>query len=231
MDDALLQHLKVALLGYLGKAVDFCLGLLEAALGRLLDAAAALAGWTEHLLARIAAMPLWITIPAALALIALATAYAMRQKLYDRLLLYYDVWLLREGYRRLTFSVRRGAVRLRRVLMARPVALPDRFDAVALYEAAPDRYAVAYGPVDGTAEDVRLYRRDRRAGLRDMGEDLIRHFRANVHMLRADGELRALFAVLDARDQDFAACRPVLPGEEVEKRGKIKEESARGETL
>ncbi|EFL49843.1 conserved hypothetical protein [Solidesulfovibrio fructosivorans JJ]] len=228
MDDALLQHLKAALWGYMGKAADFCLGLLEAALGKLLDAAVALAGWTEHVLARIAALPLWITVPAALAVIALATAYAMRQKLYDRLLLYYDVWLLREGYRRRTLTVRRGAVRRRRVLMARPVALPERFDAVALYEAAPDRYAVAYDPVGEAAEDVRLYRRDRRAGLRAMGEDLIRHFRANVRMLRADGELRALFAVLDARDPDFAASRPTLPGEDVEKRGK---KSARGETL
>ena len=213
MDDALLEHLKAALLAFLGKAVDFCLGLLEKALSRILDAAVSLAGAVEGLAAKIATVPLWITIPAGLVLAACVVGYAVRQRLYDRLLVYGDVWLLREGFRRRVFWVRRGAVRRRVTAMARRAPLPERFAAIALYEAAPDRYVVAYGPVGDTAQEVRFYRRDRRAGLFAMGEDLIRHFRATVRMLRPDGELRALFDFLDALDPDFAACRPGLPGE------------------
>ena len=219
MDEALLQHLQDALWMYLGKAGDFCLALLEKALGKILDAAAALAGWLERLAAGIAALPLWLTIPGGLLLVAFFVGYVLRQKLYDRVLIYYDVWLRREGYGRQEFTVHRGAVRQRRTLMVRRVPLPERFDSVAVYAAAPDRYAVAYGPVAGTAEAVRLYRRDTRAGLAAMGEDLIRHFRANVRMLRADGELRALFAVLDAADPAFALCRPRLPGETPQETG------------
>ena len=60
---------------------------------------------------------------------------------------------------------------------------------------------------------MRLYRRDLRSGLYAMGSDIIQAYRANQRMLHADGELRALFAVLDAADPAFAANRPRLPGE------------------
>lgn len=213
MDPTLLHHVTDALWALTGKAVDFCLGLGQAALLRLLEALAWLAQAGRHLAAGFAALPLWLTIPSAVVLAVAVAGYVLRQKLYDRLLIYHDIWLRRQGYRRQEFTVRRGAVRQRLCLMARPVTLPERFRGLAVCEVAPDRYGVAFGLVGGIAEDFRLYRRDRRAGLVAMGTDLIRHFRANARLLHADGEARVLFALLDARDPYFAAWRPVLPGE------------------
>lgn len=212
MDD-LVSHLEAALWAFLGKAADFCRDVLDAAGRKALELAALLAGWINALAAKVAAVPLWLSIPGGLLLAGLVGCYLLRQRLYDRVLVYYDIWLRREGFARTVFHVHRGAVREEFQVMARRVELPARFSGVAVYEAVPDRYAVAYGPAGDVAEDVRFYRRDRRAGLAAMGEDLTRHFRANVRMLHADGELRALFAVLDGRDPDFAACRPGLPGE------------------
>lgn len=212
MDD-LVSHLEAAGWALLDKATDFCLHVLDAAWHKVLELAAAAAGGVNALAARLAAVPLWLSIPGVLLLVGLVTCYLLRQRLYDRLLVYYDIWLRRQGFARTVFHVRRGAVRQEHQVMARRVPLPPRFAGVALYEVVPDRYAVAFGPVGGVVEEVRFYRRDRRAGLVAMGEDLVRHFRATVRMLHADGELRALFVLLDARDADFAACRPSLPGE------------------
>lgn len=219
--DELWPHVQAALLALWDKVVAFCLHLLDAAGRKALDLAALAAGWVQALAARVAAVPLWVSAPLAVLLIGLAVCYVFRQRLYDRLLIYYDVWLRRQGYVRQVFRVRRGAVREEREAMAREIVLPPRFEGLALYEVAPDRYAAAYGRVNGSAEAVRFYRRDRRAGLEAMGADLIRYFRTNARLLHADGEVRALFAVLDARDPDFAACRPALPGE-------IKKKTARG---
>jgi hypothetical protein len=211
-----LAHWDAILWALAGKAADFCLNVAALAGRKALDWALAVAGWIGILAARVAAVPLWVSVPGAVLLVGLVVSYALRQRLYDRVLVYHLVWLRRRGYGKRVFQVRRGAVRETVAAMARPVPLPSRFDDVAVCEAVPDRYLVAYGLCDrtaGVAEDVRTYRRDWRAGLAAMGTDLIRHFRANSRLLRADGELRALFAVLDAFDPDFAACRPSLPGE------------------
>ncbi len=212
MDD-IWGHLEAALWTYLGKAADFCLAALSAAGGKAVELAAVVAGWVVRFAAWLASVPLWISAPCAVLLIGLVACYLLRQSLYDRLLVYHDVRFTRRGYARRVFSVRRGAVHEVVEAMAREVALPGRFREVAVYEAVPGRYLVAYGPAGGMVEDLRAYRRDRRAGLSAMAGDLIRHFRVNARMLHPDGELRALFAVLDARDPDFAACRPALPGE------------------
>ncbi|MEA4858490.1 MAG: hypothetical protein AAGU21_16415 [Solidesulfovibrio sp.] len=212
MDD-LVSHLEAALWSFLGKAADFCLEVAAAAGRKAVELAAVVAGWVNALAAKVAAVPLWLSIPGGLLVAGLVAAYLLRQRLYDRLLVYHDILLRRRGFARTLFTVARGAVHEEHQVMARQVPLSARFAGLAVYEAVPGRYAVAYGLTDGTARDVRFYRRDRRAGLAAMGEDLVRHFRANVRMLHADGELRALFAILDARDADFAACRPALPGE------------------
>ncbi|WP_428566607.1 MAG: hypothetical protein ACP59X_06530 [Solidesulfovibrio sp. DCME] len=212
MDD-LVSHLEAALWSFLGKAADFCLEAAAAAGRKAVELAAVVAGWVNALAAKVAAVPLWLSIPGGLLLAGLVAAYLLRQRLYDRLLVYHDIFLKRQGFAPRRLTVRRGAVREERLVMAREVPLPRRFAGIAVFEAVPGLYAVAYDLADGTAREVRLYRRDRRAGLGAMGEDLVRHFRANVRMLHADGELRALFAILDARDADFAASRPALPGE------------------
>ena len=212
MDD-LLGHLEAALWSFLGKAGDFCLELLAAAGRKALALAAWLAGCIESLAAKVAAVPLWIVLPAAVFLVALILGYLLRQRLYDRVLVYHLVWLRRRGFSRQTFTVRRGAVRESRQAMARRMELPARFATIALYEVHPDQYVVAYGQTAGLAEDVRFYRRDLRAGLSAMAGDLIVFFRETARLQHADGELRALFAVLDAHDPGFGACRPLLPGE------------------
>ncbi|EHJ46266.1 hypothetical protein DFW101_0249 [Solidesulfovibrio carbinoliphilus subsp. oakridgensis] len=215
MEDVL-AHLDTILWALAGKAADFCLNVAILAGRQALDWALAVAGWIGILAAKVAAVPLWVSVPGAVLLVGLGVCYALRQRLYDRVLVYHLVWLRRQGYGKQVFQVRRGAVRKTVAAMARPVPLPDRFETLAVYEAVADRYLVAYGlcgQATGVAEGVRTYRRDRRAGLAAMGADLIRHFRANVRLLHADSELRALFAVLDAVDPDFAACRPALPGE------------------
>jgi hypothetical protein len=212
MDD-LLGHLQVALWSFLGKAADFCLELLIAAGRKALELTGGLAGYIEALAARLAAVPLWLSLPAAALLLALVVCYLLRQRLYDRVLVYHLVWLRRQGFSRQTFRVRRGAVRKSRTAMARRIELPARFATIAIYEVHPDHYAVAYGQTAGLAEDVRFYRRDLRAGLLAMAEDLMAFFRETIRLLHADSELRALFVVLDARDPGFRACRPLLPGE------------------
>jgi len=220
--DDILAHLEAALWAFLGKAADFCLHLGELAGRKALELLAVVAGWLDILAAKLAAVPLWISLPGALLLLGLVVCYALRQRLYDRVLVYHLVWLRRKGYSRQVFQVRRGAVRETFAAMARRVPLPPRFAGIALYEAEPDRYLVAYGRAAGIVEDARTYRRDLRAGLAAMGEDLTRYFRANVRMLHADSELRALFAVLDAFDPDFGVCRPALPGE-------VEKKAARGQ--
>ena len=192
MDD-ILGHLETALWSFLGKAADFCLELAGAAGRKGLELAAVAAGWIAALAAKIAAVPLWLSLPVAVFVLALVAVYLLRQRLYDRVLVYHLVWLRRRGYGRQTFRVRRGAVRQTRQFMARPVPLPGRFSGIAVYEVESGQYGVAYGVAGGFVEDVRLYRRDLRAGLRAMGEDVAAYFRANVRMLRADSELRAFF--------------------------------------
>jgi len=215
--DDLWGHLETALWAFLGKAGDFCLGVLAAAGRKALELLALVAGWVEALAAKLAAVPLWLSIPCGLLCAAALAAYLLRQRLYDRLLVYHDVRLTRRGFSRREFAVARGAVHETVTAMVREVPLPGRIREAAVYEAVPERYLVVFGPAGGTAHDVRLYRRDLRAGLFAMGEDLIRHFRANARMQHPDGELRALFAALDARDADFAVCRPALPGEVAKK--------------
>lgn len=217
MDD-MVSHLEAALWAFLGKAADFCLHLGELAVRKALLLLAVVAGWLNILAAKLAAVPLWVSLPGAFLLLGLVVCYALRQRLYDHVLVYHLVWLRRKGYSKQVLHVRRGAVRETLVAMARRLPLPPRFIGIAIYEAEPDRYLVAYGRAAGVVEDARTYRRDLRAGLAAMGEDLIRYFRANVRMLHADSELRALFAVLDAYDPNFEACRPALPGEDEKKR-------------
>jgi hypothetical protein len=211
--DDLWGHLETALWAFLGKAADFCIGVLATAGRKAVELLALVAGWVEALAAKLAAVPLWLSIPGGLLCVAVLTCYLLRQRLYDRLLVYHDVRLTRRGFARREFVVARGAVRETVTAMVREVPLPGRIWEAAVYEAVPERYLVVFGPAGGTAHAVRLYRRDLRAGLFAMGEDLIRHVRANARMEHPDGELRALFAALDARDADFAACRPALPGE------------------
>lgn|GEM_PF-2181949 len=212
MDD-IWGHLEAALWAFLGKAAGFCLELATAGGRKALELAALAAGRLDALAARIGSLSPWLAIPLAVVLAALVVCYLMRQRLYDRVLVYHLTWLTRRGFSRRRLSVRRGAVRRSWQAMARPVPLPQRFGDVALYEVEPDRYAVAYGLAGGWCEDVRTYRRDLRTGLMAMGADLTAYFRVRVRMLHADAELRALFAVLDAFDPAFAACRPRLPGE------------------
>ena len=212
MDD-LWGHLETALWAFLGKAADFCIGVLAAAGRKAVELLALVAGWGEALAAKLAAVPLWLSIPGGLLCVAALACYLLRQRLYDRLLVYHDVRLTRRGFARREFVVARGAVHETVTAMVREVPLPGRIWEAAVYEAVPERYLVVFGPAGGTAHEVRLYRRDLRAGLFAMGEDLIRHVRANARMEHPDGELRALFAALDAGDADFAACRPALPGE------------------
>jgi len=212
MDD-LLDHLGTALWSFLDKAAAFGLELLAAAGRKLLEGTAALAGRLDGWAAKVAAVPLWISLPVGLCLLALVGGWLVRQQLYDRILIYHLFWLRRRGFARQTFVVRRGAVRQTHQAMARRVALPARFGEIAVYEVVPDRYGVAYGRVAGLVEDVRFYRRDLHAGLRAMGSDLMAYYRANARLLHADAEVRALFAILDVRDRAFAANRPLLPGE------------------
>ncbi len=215
MDD-ILGHLEAALRALMGKAVVFCLELLASAGRKALELAAQLADAFARAGAALAGMPLWVTIPATLLLLGLVLAYVFRQPLYDRVLVYHLVWLKRRGFSRQTFAVQRGALRQTRQAMARQLPLPDRFSSIAVYDVHPGQYAVAYGPVNGHVEDLRFYRRELRSGLSAMADDLAAYFRANARGLHADSELRALFAVLDAADPAFFACRAALPGEQKE---------------
>lgn len=212
MDD-ILEHAGDICQAALDKLSAFCLDALAAAGRTLMALLAWLADGVNRLATALAAVPLWISIPATVLLFALALAYLFRQRLYDRVLVYHLVWLQRQGFSRHVFHVRRGAVRETRQAMARPLPLSGRFRSIAVYEAHPDRYAVAFGPDGETIEDLRLYRRDLRRGLAAMADDLTAYYRANVRLMRADSELRALFHELDAHDPDFAAARPALPGE------------------
>ena len=207
-------RLIAVMLSFLGKAADVAMEVLDAAGRKALELAAGVAGALEALGAKIAAVPLWLSLPSALVMLGLLGCYVFRQRLYDRVLVYHLVWVRRQGFSRQRFAVVRGAVRETVEAMARPVDLPRRFAAIAVYEVHPDRYLVAFGPVGGAAEDVRLYRRDLRSGLSAMGADIITYFHKNARMLHADAELRALFAVLDAADPAFAAQRPALGGEQ-----------------
>lgn len=213
MDD-LLAHLDVAFWALMDKLGTFCREALEAAGRKAAELLGALADLVNRLAAKLAAVPLWVSIPLVLLLAGAWLAYCFRQRLYDRVLVYHLVWLKKQGFSRQVFTVHRGATTRTHEAMARRVPLPERFPAIAVYEVVPDRYGVAYGAPDADLEDFRLYRRDLRAGLFAMGADLITFFRVNVRLLHADSELRALFAALDARDADFAAFRPLLPGEE-----------------
>jgi hypothetical protein len=215
--DDILGHLEAALWTLLGKVADFCLELLTSAGRKAMALATLIAGGVESLFAKLAAVPLWISLPAAVAVVALFVCYLLRQRLYDRVLVYHLGWLRAKGFSRQIFRVRRGAVHETHQAMARLLPLAERFSAITIYEVHPDQYAVAYGQASGIAEDVRFYRRDLKAGLRAMGEELIEYFRVNVRMLHADSELRALFVILDAGDPSFRACRPALPGEAKEK--------------
>ncbi|OLN26281.1 hypothetical protein DVDV_2780 [Desulfovibrio sp. DV] len=212
MDD-ILARLGAVLLSYLGKTADVVTELFHAAGRKALELGAGVAGKLEALGAKIAAVPLWLSLPLAFAAVGLVVCYLLRQRLYDRVLVYHLIWVRRRGFSRQRFSVRRGAVRETVEAMARRVELPLRFAAVAVYDVHPDHYLVAFGVAGGSAEDVRQYRRDLRSGLAAMGTDLIAYFQKNVRMLHADAELRALFAVLDGRDPEFAAQRPALGGE------------------
>lgn len=212
MDD-IVDRLYAVLLSFLGKAADVLAELLDAAGRKALEIGAGLAGRLEALGAKLAAVPLWVSLPLAVLCLGAIVAYCLRQRLYDRVLVYHLVWLKRRGFARRRFVARRGAAREEREYMARAVPLPARFAEVAIFEVHPDGYLTLFGPVGDTAEAMRLYRRDLRSGLYAMGSDIIQAFRANQRMLHADGELRALFAVLDAADPVFAANRPRLPGE------------------
>lgn len=212
MDD-LLGHLD-GIFAAIGEKLLAFLGLVADAAGRKAEALLiALANAVDRLAARLAAIPLWLSIPAVLVLAGLIAAYLLRQRLYDRVLVYHLVWLRKRGFSRHVFRVSRGAVRETRQAMARPVPLSDRFPAIAVYEAHPDRYIVTFGADAAALEDAREYRRDLRSGLAAMAKDLTAYYRAHVRLLHADGELRALFALLDAFDPDFADARPPLPGE------------------
>jgi hypothetical protein len=211
--DDIFDRLYAVLLSFLGKTADVVAEIMDAAGRKALEIGASAAGKIEVLAAKMAAVPLWVSLPAGLVCAAVVAAYFMRQRLYDRVLVYHLVWLKRRGYARRRFTVRRGAVHESLEVMARPVALPGRFAALALFEVHPDRYLVVYGPGAEAAEAMGLYRRDTRAGLSGMGSDIIVYFRKNSRMLHADSELRALFAALDAHDPAFAANRPLLPGE------------------
>ena len=212
MDD-ILARLGAVLLSYLGKTADVVTELFHAAGRKALEIGAGVAGKLEALGAKIAAVPLWLSLPLAFVAVGLVACYLLRQRLYDRVLVYHLIWVRRRGFFRQRFFVRRGAVRETVEAMARQVELPLRFAAIAVYDVHPDHYLVAFGVAGGSAEDVRLYRRDLRSGLAAMGTDLIAYFHKNVRMLHADAELRALFAVLDGRDPEFAAQRPALGGE------------------
>ncbi|MHC1788005.1 hypothetical protein [Solidesulfovibrio sp.] len=213
MED-ILERLSDVLLSFVGKTADFLLELLDAAGRKALELGAGAAGKIEVLAAKIAAIPVWLSLPGALVVVALLACYALRQRLYDRVLVYHLVWVRRRGFTRQQFAVRRGAVRETVEAMARRLPLPVRFAGIAVYEAHPDRYLVAYGQeASGLAQDVRIYRRDRRAGLAAMGADIIAYFHKNARMLHPASELRALFDRLDAVDPAFAACRPLLGGE------------------
>lgn len=213
MDD-IWERVSAILLSFIGKAADFLQELADAAGRKGLEVAAGAAGKLAALGARIAAVPLWISLPGALLAVGLVVCYLLRQRLYDRLLVYHLVWLTRRGFARRRVFVRRGAVRETMEAMARRLPLSGRFADIAVYEAHPDRYLVAYGRAGGLAEDARFYRRDLRAGLAAMGGDLIAYFHKNARMLHAEAELRALFAELDGLDPGFAANRPALGGEE-----------------
>jgi len=212
MDD-LLGHLDTIFWAFLGRLATFFLEATDAANRKAVELLSRLADAVNRLAAKLAAVPLWVSLPAMLLLIGLAAAYVFRQRLYDRVLVYHLVWLRKQGFSRHVFRICRGAVRETRQAMARQVPLSGRFRSIAVYEVQPDRYAVAFG-VDGEVlEDLRLYRRDLRTGLAAMAADLTAYYRANVRLLHADSEVRALFALLDAADPDFAAARPALPGE------------------
>jgi hypothetical protein len=212
MDD-IVGHLEIAFWALLDKLGAFFREALEAAGNKAMALLAKAAELVDALAAKLAAVPLWISIPVVLLLMGAWLAYAFRQRLYDRVLVYHLVWLKRRGFSRQAFQVRRGAVRETRQYMARRLPVSGRFPSIALYEVHPDRYGLAFGVTGVWLEDMRLYRRDLRAGLQAMAVDLMAYFRANVRLLHADSELRALFAELDAVDPDFAASRPLLPGE------------------
>lgn len=215
MDD-ILGHMEIAFWALWEKIVAFCAQLLDAALHKAVELLALAAGGVERLAAKLAAVPLWMSLSGAVLFLALCVAYALRQRLYDRLLIYHLFWLKFRGFSRHVFHVRRGAVRESRQAMARPVPLSGRSPFLAVYEAHPEYYIVAYGVAGDQMEDVRVYRRDRRAGIRAMADDLAAYFRATVRMLHADVEVRAFFAELDAFDPVFAAWRSSLPGEDRE---------------
>ena len=212
MDD-IWERVSAILLSFVGKAADYLLEIADAAGRKGLELGAWAAGKLAALGSKIAAVPLWISLPVAFLAIGLFVCYLFRQRLYDRLLVYHLVWLKRRGFARRRVIVRRGAVRETVEAMARRLPLSGRFVDVAVYEAHPDRYLVAYGLAGGLAEDARFYRRDLHAGLAAMGGDLIAYFHRNVRMLHAEAELRALFQELDGLDPAFAADRPALGGE------------------
>lgn len=211
--DELLSHWDTLLWALAGKVVGFCLTLLAAAWRNTLQLLAVMAGWVNALAARLAQLPPWLTVSVAGVLVLATVCYLLRQRLYDRILIYHLVWLRRQGFSRQRLLVRRGAVRETVQAMARRVPLPQRFLGLAVYEVHPDRYVVAYDMVDKVAREVRFYRRDRRDGLMNMGRDVTAYMRRSRRLLHADSELRGLFAVLDAFDPLFAQCRPLLPGE------------------
>lgn len=217
MVDDIWERVSAVLLSFVGKAADFLLEIVDAAGRKALELGAGAAGTLEALGARITAVPLWIMLPGLLLVVGLLVCYILRQRLFDRVLVYHLVWLRRRGFARQRLAVARGAVRETVEAMARRLPLPRRFAAIALYEVHPDRYLVAYGLAAGAAEDARFYRRDLRAGLAAMGGDIIAYFHKNARMLHPDAELRALFTVLDGLDPGFAACRPALGGEEKER--------------
>lgn len=212
MDD-LLGHLENAFWAFLEKLTAFFLEASDAAGRKAMDFLARLADAVARLADAVAAIPLWMSLPAALLMLGLVAAFLFRQRLYDRVLIYHLLWLRKRGFSRHVFTVRRGAVRETRQFMAKPVPLSERFRGLAVYEAHPDRYAVAFGTDADALEAVVLYRRDLRSGLAAMANDLAAYYRTHVRLLHADAELRALFATLDAVDPDFAAARPALPGE------------------
>ena len=99
------------------KCVALGAQLLDAAWRKAVDLLALAAGVVERLAAKVAAVPLWVSLPVAALLLALCVAYALRQRLYDRLLVYHLFWLRHRGFSRHVFHIRRGAVRENRQAM------------------------------------------------------------------------------------------------------------------
>lgn len=140
-----------------------------------------------------------------LAGLALAALILFRQRVYDRWLVYNIHWLRFQGYGRVRFRVRRGLGERRVDIMGRAVPLPARFDGLAVYEALPDRYVVAYGlGRGGRAHDLRSYPRVGRAGYEAMRRDLTEHLRRESRFINPRVEIEALMAFLAAADERFA---------------------------